>query len=41
MFFCFIFSESDILKHEDVYEPFYASFVSLSAHYLSAAAGEG
>jgi hypothetical protein len=36
-----IFSEKDILKHEDVYEPFYSSFVALAAHYLSASAGEG
>ncbi|XP_060554667.1 E3 ubiquitin-protein ligase UBR4-like, partial [Ruditapes philippinarum] len=35
-----IASEKDILKHEDVYEPFYSSFVALAAHYLSASAGE-
>ncbi|VDI53159.1 E3 ubiquitin-protein ligase UBR4, partial [Mytilus galloprovincialis] len=28
-------SETDILEHEDQYEPFYSSFVALATHYLS------
>jgi len=36
-----LFSEAELLKHEDEYEAFYSSFVALSAHYLSASAGDG
>ncbi|XP_052789588.1 E3 ubiquitin-protein ligase UBR4-like isoform X2 [Mya arenaria] len=35
-----ISSKAEILTHDDVYEPFYSSLVALSAHYLSACAGE-
>jgi hypothetical protein len=30
-----LFSEPDILEHEDQYEQFYSSFVALATHYLS------
>ncbi|KAL4218587.1 perineurial glial growth [Mactra antiquata] len=33
-------SEKEILQHDDIYEPFYSSFVALAAHYLSSSAGE-
>ena len=37
----FLFSERDILSHDEEYEPFYSSFVALASHYLSASAGDG
>ncbi|KAK2851204.1 hypothetical protein Q5P01_007480 [Channa striata] len=33
-------SESDILHHDKQYEPFYSSFVALSAHYITTVCGQ-
>ncbi|XP_052222057.1 E3 ubiquitin-protein ligase UBR4-like isoform X2 [Dreissena polymorpha] len=33
-------SKQDILIHDDVYDPFYSSFIGLAAHYLSTCAGD-
>lgn len=40
--FCVIFlsSESEILHHDKQYEPFYSSFVALSAHYITTVCGQ-
>lgn len=35
-----ICSESDILHHDKQYEPFYSSFVALSAHYITTVCGQ-
>lgn len=39
---CSVFScsESDILHHDKQYEPFYSSFVALSAHYITTVCGQ-
>lgn len=34
------YSESDILHHDKQYEPFYSSFVALSAHYITTVCGQ-
>lgn len=36
----FICSEADILHHDKQYEPFYSSFVALSAHYITTVCGQ-
>lgn len=38
--FFFFYSESDILHHDKQYEPFYSSFVALSAHYITTVCGQ-
>lgn len=35
-----IHSEADILHHDKQYEPFYSSFVALSAHYITTVCGQ-
>jgi len=34
------YSESEILHHDKQYEPFYSSFVALSAHYITTVCGQ-
>uniref|UniRef100_A0A673LQI7 E3 ubiquitin-protein ligase UBR4-like n=1 Tax=Sinocyclocheilus rhinocerous TaxID=307959 RepID=A0A673LQI7_9TELE len=36
----FFYSESEILHHDKQYEPFYSSFVALSAHYITTVCGQ-
>lgn len=35
-----IYSESEIIHHDKQYEPFYSSFVALSAHYITTVCGQ-